>query len=428
MSLNVQSFDDEHEAFAASRVSQYIYEPSKPDFFEPLDQHADSLETDVRAPLVLLGNEGSGKSACLANWVAKRRESKHKDEFLFQHFVGCSSPSLQLSHTLYRLESALKDFFQLRDVKVPESEYDLRWSLNRFLEAAAKKHFPASRIVIIIDGVNRLKAEGATDGALHWLPTEFPKCVRFILSTVEFQREAKAGKEANSHRTYEELHRRGCSFVRMEPLGVDTRHRVINTFANSFGDNPEMDKLAESQLYKIVASNTSSQPMYLRALLQALRTTSRLTSFSADQVLDMFLACSNTSELIDQHLNLCSEAIFGVDDGEDGAVPDILGKIMSIVYVSRNGLTQEEIWGLIKMVTRIELDAETEAKVMSVVAEFTMVVNDMHSFSHEVYREVVYDKYIRSKEALTRWHFLMARYFGQFIPCARKLVALPYHL
>jgi hypothetical protein len=52
----------------------------------------------------------------------------------------------------------------------------------------------------------------------------------------------------------------------------------------------------------------------------------------------------------------------------------------------------------------------------------------MHSFSHEIYREVVYDKYICSRDNQIRWHQLMARYFSQLETGPRKLVALPYHL
>ena len=56
------SFTDEHEAFAASRVSQYVYVPTRDHFFQTLDQHADTLEGDVKPPLVLLGNEGKKAS------------------------------------------------------------------------------------------------------------------------------------------------------------------------------------------------------------------------------------------------------------------------------------------------------------------------------------------------------------------------------
>lgn len=53
-----ESFDDEHEAFAASRVSQYVFVPSDDGIFQQLDQHADTLEGDIQPPLVLVGNEG----------------------------------------------------------------------------------------------------------------------------------------------------------------------------------------------------------------------------------------------------------------------------------------------------------------------------------------------------------------------------------
>lgn len=157
-----------------------MFVPTRDLLFTILDQHADTVENDVKPPLVILGNEGSGKSAFLANWVHRRREHKHKEEFLFQHFVGCSARSsqvlydtsrtlmlesthvnlfqIQLGHTLLRIEKALKDFFQLREMEVPDSEERLRWSLSRFLAAAAKKHSPA-RIVIVIDGVNNLKGK-----------------------------------------------------------------------------------------------------------------------------------------------------------------------------------------------------------------------------------------------------------------------------
>lgn len=104
--------------YLCSRVSQFVYVPTKDSFFSALDHHAEALEADVKPPLVLVGDEGlkivyslfslskllicrikfigSGKSALLANWVAKRREHKHRNEFLFQHFVGCSTPSLQV--------------------------------------------------------------------------------------------------------------------------------------------------------------------------------------------------------------------------------------------------------------------------------------------------------------------------------------------
>lgn len=42
-----------------SRVSQYVFVPTKDIFFNTLDQHADTLEGDRKPPLVLIGDEGA---------------------------------------------------------------------------------------------------------------------------------------------------------------------------------------------------------------------------------------------------------------------------------------------------------------------------------------------------------------------------------
>ena len=112
----------------------------------------------------------------------------------------------------------------------------LRWSLNRFLAAAAKKHFPA-RIVVVIDGVDLIQGDNAQQGQLHWLPTDIPSGVRFILSTVEFDKSLsphqKAGSVRHLHRTYTELKRRKCPEMKLDPLGVEVRHGIINAFTSS---------------------------------------------------------------------------------------------------------------------------------------------------------------------------------------------------
>ena len=61
----------------------------------------------------------------------------HK-EFIFWHVVGCSRISCLMSHMLRRLETELKQHFDLtRDVSKDEDR--LRWDLPTFLEMAARK-------------------------------------------------------------------------------------------------------------------------------------------------------------------------------------------------------------------------------------------------------------------------------------------------
>jgi hypothetical protein len=142
---------------------------------------------------------------------------------------------------------------------VPDTEERLRWSLNRFLGAAAKKHSPA-RIVIVVDGVNNLKGEGGRDGELYWLPTELPPCVRFIVSSVEFEREQKGADELTYHRTFVELSRRQCPILRMKPLVPRTRQEIVTAFCAL---NAENLQLTDQMQIKISTANTSAQPLFL---------------------------------------------------------------------------------------------------------------------------------------------------------------------
>lgn len=464
-----RSYDDDHEAFAGSRVDQYVYVPTKEKkkkenhgmddsdsksaiataiaagdegntIYSVLDQHADTLDGDVKPPLVIYGDEGSGKTALFANWLARRREHSHREEFLFQHYVGCSKESFQLSQMLIRLETKLKEKFQLREMIVPETEHDLRWSLGRFLLAASKKGSPA-RIVIIIDGVHQLECEGAAVGSLHWLPIELPPCVRFMVSSVEQDKPATGlptATQPNSglssgflmhdprdtqqkyklNSTFVELSRRGYPMLNMEPLGVRARHDIITEFLHM---NPKALELAENQQYKIASASATAQPLFLRSLLQSLKLASCMTNHTVDELMEIYLPCQSAYELIDKNFEICF-------DSSDPESRDYLGKVSSVVYFSRNGLTETEIWGLVRMLTKSVPEDRVKVKIHTFLKAYTMIVQDMHSFSHAIYKDVVFARYIQSKGESTRWHYAMARYFSQLPPCDRKLQALPYHL
>lgn len=46
------NYTDEHEAFAASRSSDYVYVPINDVNFTTLDKHAETIEMDSKLPLV----------------------------------------------------------------------------------------------------------------------------------------------------------------------------------------------------------------------------------------------------------------------------------------------------------------------------------------------------------------------------------------
>ncbi|EGB02214.1 hypothetical protein AURANDRAFT_69090, partial [Aureococcus anophagefferens] len=355
--------------------------------------------------------------------------------------------SKQLAHLLYRLESALKEHFQLREMEVPTSEERLRWSLNRFLAAAAKKQFPA-RIVIVLDAVNRLRGESSAADTLHWLPTELPQGVRIIVSTVELEQSNLLSEDlydegSRIHRTYTELRRRKCPTIRLQPLSVEVRHLIIGSFLKV--NQQALQSLEQAQQFRLVTAKASSQPLFLRTILYALRLGFEMSDAPIDQQIDSCLAAETSSELIACVLEMCSEYVDStcttVDTSMSPApvsksteleareiVPNILARVLTALYASRHGLSDMEMWGIVELATGDTLPSEQRECIRRVLRDFTFSVNGLRNFSHEDYAAVVYNEYIRVPEVHVRAHQLMARYFGKLPPCDRKLDALPYHL
>jgi hypothetical protein len=81
--LELERFD--HENFIANRAAVNI---PRPHYFERLVGHA----AEGRAPLVVVGESGIGKSALLANWVLHHRR-EHPEDVVLAHFVGVSPGS-----------------------------------------------------------------------------------------------------------------------------------------------------------------------------------------------------------------------------------------------------------------------------------------------------------------------------------------------
>ncbi|CAM9153609.1 unnamed protein product [Ascophyllum nodosum] len=448
------NYRDEHEAFAGSRSSDYVYVPINVLDFATLDKHAETIEMDTKLPLVLVGETGIGKNALLSNWVKRRTTTKHRNEFLFQYFAGASTRAKQLSHMLHKLETALKEFFQLREMDVPSSEERLIWSLNRFLAAAAKKYHPA-RIVIVIDGIFSVKGLEMPAGALHWLPTELPAGVRLIVSTIANTGNGDAQKP---HRTFVELLRRQCPVLMMEAMNGECQESIIDAFMNM---HPNELYLTKKQARRIINLEVLSKPLYLRTLLYALRQgvalyptardSTRPTAVSAasqpdigasandpssggvlgegfgssvpDILLDFYLSSKNNFALTSKVLDMYAAY---VDQGKVGA--NIMGAVLSVLYAARSGLMDHEIWGAAEIYLGNELSAEHKRVLFVVLKDNTMLVEGQRSFSHEEFRRVVYSKYIKSPDTMVRLHIQMARYFSRLPASDRKVECQPYHL
>eukprot|EP00941_MAST-03F_sp_MAST-3F-sp1_P001558 g1558.t1 len=183
------SFDRE-ESYQQCFMEQYVTKSPyhyvrKTKILKAIDDYCDPrvmVQGDTCKPLVVVGSEGSGKSATLANFVKRRVEQnynesgKKRTELVFYHHAGSSKASLEVKNFLYRACRAIRDFFELnRQLKYDETF--LSWEFPRALELAAQK----GRVIIVIDGIEHLHLT-EQENNLRWFPINFPGNTRVILS------------------------------------------------------------------------------------------------------------------------------------------------------------------------------------------------------------------------------------------------------
>lgn len=374
-----------------------------------------------------------GKSALLANWVQRRKTHMSRDDFLFQHFVGSSPHSHQLADVLGRLETALKEHFHLREMEVPETEDRLRWGLVRYLEAASKKALGSQVMLIVIDGINALASEASSHGSLHWLPIELPANVRLILSTsltpaagsgesvktslsinssyaptssANIDGGADEGNEdddekstrhtatlqtstQDDERTYMELCRRNCQFLRMAPLTPAVREQIVKEFLRHQEDRRELQQdsgprtlvLKEQHQARIIAAEKTSCPLFLRVLLYALHVGATLPNHHCPPVeeqLNIYLgAGACPTRIVAQLLEAAKASIEMSEDGSQ-RTKGLLGHVLAAVHASRNGLSDEELYGLVDLAmgTKGVASSSMEA-IFALLKGMTLVVNGL---------------------------------------------------
>ena len=259
----------------------------------------------------ICGESGSGKTSLLKYWSEQRKLKSRANairttssntgnnaepgspmaqkEFIFYYGIE-SSRDAQLSNMLGKLESALKFHFQLRELAVRKSSAHRRWDLVRYLESSAKKS--TTPIIVVIDGLSRLRMESGVEAdPMLWLPRDLPNKVRVIVSLTEYEVPPVEGGEQKERRrkgsqnismkktaSFVELERRKAPSLRLGVLSLATRRKILSTYAkyhrNAFD-------LSDDKVMQILASDGSGHPLYLRVLLNSLRTAARLSCIPA---------------------------------------------------------------------------------------------------------------------------------------------------
>jgi len=196
----------------------------------------------------LFSKSGKGKSALLANWLG-RYKKHHPEVICISHFVGCTESSADHVAILRRILMELQ-FALGESIDNFKDSADMIQTFPHTLEKMLHKH-NRQKLIVIIDGLDLIDDTNNARN-LSWLPRQFPSIVRVIFSVGDSKMLSTMKKR--QYETYElaglkEAER--VSFVR-KYLALSSK------------------RLSQSQELKIAKTPQTSNPRYLKTLVEDL--------------------------------------------------------------------------------------------------------------------------------------------------------------
>jgi nephrocystin-3 len=397
----------EHRVFMDSRTRAYVEReglfekldafanaPERDSLEEPPDQNqaeqsedADAQTKEKKQPpsiRLVLGESGSGKSALLAAWLAKR-------ETVFFHFTGATPTSVSGSSMLRRLLATLRKRGVVPpDEPVPQSDEAMAQILPTWLEKLSAQ----GGGIILFDAVNQLAS--ARDRELWWWPEEWPANIRVIFSTLPGD-------------SLREMARRGWTGedfqILIPPLAPGEKRKIMAGYLKLFS------RALDQPLHeKILASPQTANPLFLRTVLDELRLRSRHEDLSGD--IDKMLACPDPAALF-VHVLKNLERDFTPKEH-----PSLVHRALGLMGTALRGLSEGELLELLSPGSNPAtnpLPRHYWAPLYLALEESLVSREGQLSFFHDYLRQAVWREYLdeaherdaaheRLAEPATRWN------------------------
>ncbi|GHV94010.1 hypothetical protein AGMMS50293_03300 [Spirochaetia bacterium] len=378
----------EQESFLKSKTIAYVSD-------DELVKQIDEFVSGETPCLVVKGESGTGKSALLANWIKSRVHQG--EEKIIYHFVGQSMSQGDYRKINARLINELKDIYSLEnppnELEQLQAGEDKQQAKLQNLLAGIRDR---GRLIIILEGLDKL-ADSAGAKLLNWLPG-FPSNVKFIFST------------QNGDKTMDYFTRMDYPVVEMKLLSMDRIKALIPLYLNLYGKN-----LNDQQIERIAEDPENANPLALCTLLDELRMFG--VHEKLNEKIDWYLKAGSIPALFELVLARLED---NFDDGKENFVKNVL----SLLWVSRNGLSEDELSAITKSAPlyRSQLFCGLESHLLT--------RDGLLTFSNRYIREAVENRYLNTDESKREYHQKLAKFFmeDQSAFANRKNDEVPYQL
>lgn len=404
------------------------------------------LQSEESKPIVLVGTSGSGKSACIANWMARVRKRAKDSEFpgrpfkdwkaalenqnkkdgtelkeeekeeiqilswneaLFQdRYIGSTSDSTYAASLIRWIMQEIKERYNLTEKEVPRDNKKVIEEFPAWLEDASAR----APLLLVLDGLDQMA--DPDEHYLNWLPTTFPKAMRVIFSTTP---------GSVCHATLKE---RGYDMLEVNPLSEDECLSLIRNFLSMFGKNLDVE-----QEKRIMGCPRTRNPLFLSTFLQEVRVFGSYEGLN--ERIDHYMSSENITEMF-------LKVIGRLEKDFDNADLALVRHTLSFLMVSRRGLNESELRGCLKTILTAAADGKDEKPFPTM--EFSALMLQLDSslvdqrgvkkFSHDYLKDAVTSKYFPGQETakFKPTQRRLADYFKSQSISDRKVEELPHHL
>jgi len=395
----------DHEAHARSRCTEFYV--GRDEYFDRLDSYA--RDGADGCGLVVLGESGGGKSALLANWVARWRKANPKD-FVFQHCIGSSPASASHLALMRRLMVAVIRWCGdegrsggrfSEEERIPATAEEIEKVFPDYLtRVATHAKRKGVRAVIVLDALNQLE-DRDRGRILSWLPHRLPTDLRLVVSTLPGD-------------TLEALKPRNWPSFMVEPLTKEERVQLIAGYLKHFAQG-----LAEAQAREIAGAEAAANPLYLKTLLDDLRATGAYDQLDS-QIAD-YLKAHDIPALLGKILARY-EQTYNRDR------PRLVQDALSLLWAARRGLTEPELLEALKPDEQERLPTAFWSPLRYALADGLVDRDGVLAFAHDFLRKAVEKKYVPDAATARVLRLQLADLFADRPVDARQADELPWLL
>jgi hypothetical protein len=374
--------DQHHLEFANSRLVGYV---SRPSIWSAITDHFECQ----RAPLVVMGEPGTGKSSILAEWMLSLVKKASEDKkLIWYHAIGGAPDSAAPLGIQRRL---MKWLIGLGYMSPEALRDDTKYTQNITI-ALGEACASGKKVILIIDSLDQQLGD-----ELDWIPIVLPEGLDLLLSS--------------QHGRFDDvINARKWSILEVDPLNRDEVKAVAEAFLQRFSKRFSLEEMD-----LLMGFPPITNPLFLRTLLDELRLVGRFGDLD-EQIRD-YGSCENVTELF--------AAILARLENDFGR--DFVALFFGLIGASDKGLAESELQRLLGSNEKDGILPQAKlAPLLGSLYEALTWKTGYITFFHGALATAVQKRYVQGREIML--NLTLGNYFrGLEKESRRRLSEEAYH-